>query len=155
MNLPRRLLTGFIIGLALVACTKGPREIQYGSDSCAHCRMTITDPRFASQLITEKGKIHLFDSVECLAAYENDTVSPKAQRFVSDFEHPGRFIPLKQAHILKGERLRSPMGLNLAAFPATEDPTELAVHYGAELLTWEKVTKLVANAWQKGAHHSP
>lgn len=149
------LIAGFTIVAVLAACTSGPREIQYGSDSCAHCRMTITDPRFAAQLITEKGKIHLFDSVECLAAYANDAVSSDARRFVSDFDHPGSFIPLEQAHILKADRLRSPMGLNLAAFPATKDPTELAVHYGAELLTWEKVTKMVANAWQNGASHSP
>jgi len=140
-----------MIWLGLSACSTGPREIQYGSDSCAHCLMTITDPRFATQLITEKGKIHLFDSLECLAAYEDDSVFPNAQRFVSDFEHQGNFVPLEKATILKGGRLRSPMGLNLAAFSASVEPTELAERYGADLLTWGNVTKMVTNAWDKGA----
>ncbi|MCF7797429.1 MAG: nitrous oxide reductase accessory protein NosL [Lentisphaeria bacterium] len=149
------LIAGFFIVAVLAACTTGPREIQYGSDSCAHCLMTITDPRFATQLVTEKGKVHLFDSVECLAAFEENDVSPKVQRFVSDFERPGEFLLLNQAYLLRGEKLRSPMGLNLAAFSTTKNPEELAVHYGGEILTWKKVTKIVVNAWQQGQHHSP
>lgn len=148
-----RLFAGILLWLSLMACSSGPREIQYGSDTCAHCVMTITDPRFAAQLITEKGKVHLFDSVECLAAFKDDSPSAQPRRYVSDFEQPGHFMPLEQAQILKSERLRSPMGLHLAAFSASKDPVELAAQYGGNILTWENVTKLVTNAWQQRVSH--
>ncbi len=58
--------------LALVSASCGattPREIVIGQDQCTYCRMEVTDPKFATQVILTTGKIVVFDAVDCLAGY--------------------------------------------------------------------------------------
>ena len=54
-------------------------------DTCAYCRMTISDERFGGQFVTSKGKVHVFDSIECLAAFylANGTMTDGEQAWVS------------------------------------------------------------------------
>ena len=38
----------------IIACSKsGPQEIAIGKDQCENCKMTITEAKYATQLITE------------------------------------------------------------------------------------------------------
>ena len=67
----RRVGVAAVAGvLALAGCApRAPRPIAYGRDACAECRMVASDPRFGAQLETATGKLYVFDSIECLAAY--------------------------------------------------------------------------------------
>src|SRR5690606_35879538 len=58
-----------VLALAPAACGVRPAHVHLGADECAHCRMVITDRRFAAQLLTDRGRSYLFDSIECLAAF--------------------------------------------------------------------------------------
>ena len=53
----------------MASCSTGPEPIAYGHDGCAYCEMTIMDQRYGTELVTDKGKIFKFDSVECLVRY--------------------------------------------------------------------------------------
>nr|WP_246229479.1 hypothetical protein [Mucilaginibacter humi] len=67
-----KTLSAFIIMLCcllLGACSHAPEPIRYGKDACAHCKMTIMDKRFSSELVTAKGKVFKFDAAECMTAY--------------------------------------------------------------------------------------
>lgn len=146
---PRYVLVLISLGLVLNGCSSGPREIQYGSDVCAHCNMTLTDPRFAAELVTKKGKIQVFDSIECLAAFVTRDSTPSGQSYLSNFNQPGTLIKMADAVIVRSEnKIRSPMGMNLAAFSATRSPTELAGKFGGNILSWQNVTNLVSDKWQ-------
>ena len=49
------VVTIFILFLS--SCSAKPEPFNYGKDICADCSMTIMDPKFGAQIITDKGKI--------------------------------------------------------------------------------------------------
>jgi len=47
-----------VIGLImLIGCNPGPKPITYGNENCEYCSMTIMDDKYASEIITSKGKV--------------------------------------------------------------------------------------------------
>ena len=57
----------------LVACGhSGPETININKDDCDNCKMSISDKRFACELVTEKGRAYKFDDVTCMMSYKND-----------------------------------------------------------------------------------
>ena len=73
------------------ACARDPRPIAYDADGCAYCRMQISDPRFGAELVTTKGKVYAFDSIECLVAFYRQANAAHDVRsvWVSDYRNPG------------------------------------------------------------------
>ena len=61
------LTLGFICLLFTVSsCEVKPVPINFGTDTCHFCKMTIVDQQHAAQYVTKKGKQFKFDAVECL-----------------------------------------------------------------------------------------
>ncbi|HFB39308.1 MAG TPA: nitrous oxide reductase, partial [Oceanithermus sp.] len=116
----RRFLPLLLVLVALLAACrpKGPVPIEYGQDICAFCKMIIADPRYGAELITKKGKVYKFDSVECMVAFMMYDLKPEdvAAAYVTDFAHPGKLIPAEEAYYLQSTGLRSPMSLGITAF---------------------------------------
>lgn len=135
---PRHGWLWLLVGLA--ACADGPRPLAYGHEPCAFCRMTITDVRYGAQLITTKGKVYPFDSIECMASF-HQTLPPDQVKgaYVVDFEHEGAWIPAAEARYVQSDRLPSPMGRNLTAFAPGHAPEHLRATYGGAVLTWDEV----------------
>jgi copper chaperone NosL len=103
--------------LALAGCAPaGPRPIAYGTASCAECRMIASDARFGAELVTAKGKLYVFDSIECLAAFVRTLPEAPRELWVSDYARPGTLVPVDSArfHRLVGAG-SSPMGKGLVA----------------------------------------
>jgi len=139
--------------LLVAGCApSSPVPIAYGEDTCALCVMTVSDDRYGTELITRKGRAHMFDSVECMANfYLTQERSEVASMWVTDFRNPGRLIPLAEAVFLRSPDLRSPMGMNLTAFWTGEDPQALLASYGGEILDWEGVLEVVRRGGGPGA----
>ena len=68
LSLGRRAL---LVGLALAACSQGlePVDPIWGKQACESCRMLVSDPFYAAELVDESGRRHFFDDVGCLDAY--------------------------------------------------------------------------------------
>ena len=130
-------------GLMLAGCTPGPRPVAYGEDGCAHCRMTVSDARYAAELVTTTGKTFVFDSVECLAAYVREA-DPETihSLWVTDFQRPEALVALGDVFFLRSENLKSPMGRGLTAFGPGLSPEAALNAFGGEILTWEEVLAL-------------
>lgn len=146
MRLLRSLL--LLTSLALAACgPRGPAAIELGQESCGYCRMVVDDARFAAQLISARGKTHVFDSIECMASYdvanEKSGNAPRG-RWVSDFRAPGSWLRAEDALYMQGIRSRSPMGYSLAAFAPASDTAALARELGGRVMRWNEVRALVA-----------
>lgn len=142
------LLLLVISAWALTACSKkGPEAISFGSDNCAACGMIASDAKFGAELITGKGKILKFDSVECLAGFLNKGKGEAASLWVVDFSHPSQLIDATKACYLASDKLHSPMGLNLAAFGERGAAAGMQGEYPGAILSWPEVLKYVGQRW--------
>ena len=132
--------------LGLTACTPEPRPLAHGSDHCDHCMMSLSDERYGAELVTKKGKVYVFDSIECLAAHQLDESIAEDDvhsLWVVDFQAPPNLVTVDDAFFLHSRDLRSPMGLNLTSFGP--DITQQAVEHAfyGEILDWDGVLGLV------------
>ena len=133
-----------LLTVGLISCDASPRELVVGEDACRYCRMTIDDARFGGLVITSRGRVETFDSIECLAAFVASlpgTERPRAV-WVADFAMPSRWVDVASAQFLHQADLRSPMGRDLAAFAATDRVPHQ--RYGGHILSWPDVLALVA-----------
>lgn len=145
------LLLGSAFGLS--GCQpQGPVPVTIGEDGCSQCLMTIADERYATELITTKGKIHFFDSVECLAAfYLEQDPSDVASMWVTDFHTQARLIPVEEAFFLRSKDLRSPMGMNLTAFGDGITPETVLNSFIGETMEWDGVLALIEEEGPPGS----
>ena len=132
--------------LALGACAApGPRPIAYDSDGCSYCRMTISDRRYGAELVTAKGRVHTFDSIECLVSFylQSREGGEAASVWVSDYSRPGTLVAAERAVFVRGGSGHSPMGLGLAAFGEAADTAAIRAEFGGGTLRWTEVLALV------------
>ncbi len=119
--------------LALAACSKsGPTEISTGKDQCENCKMTITEAKYATQLVTEKGRNYKFDDIKCMQDYatSNTDASKNAKTYVADFPS-GQFFDSSTATFISGGSIKSPMGGNMQAYKDKAAAEKAAGELGA------------------------
>jgi copper chaperone NosL len=125
------------------SCAAQQEPISYGKDNCHHCKMTISDNRYGSEMVTKKGKVFKFDSIECMAKYLNEKGdADTGLLLVTDYTNPGTFVETSKASFLQSEQLPSPMGMNLTAFNSEEEAKNLAGEKGGEVVNWEGVKQI-------------
>ncbi len=140
------IISTFTILIILIGgCSPKPEPINYGQDVCELCRMNITDNKFAAELITTKGKVYKFDSLECLLHYKHELIEANEihSEWVNDFVNPGALIDLRKAFLLHSDYFKSPMGLNVLSFASKEKMNEIKERYGGKELSYDDVMKLV------------
>jgi copper chaperone NosL len=135
--------TALLLSLSLVGCQRAPRPLVAGTDACDYCRMTVSDTRFGGEIQSETGRIHTFDSLECLASFYVDASARNEIRaaWVTDFES-GRFLVADSAVFIVDGRLSSPMGRSLIAL-APGTPDESRAGYGGKVLRWPDLLELM------------
>ncbi|MCB0706504.1 MAG: nitrous oxide reductase accessory protein NosL [Saprospiraceae bacterium] len=130
-------LLPFTFFLLLTACSTEPRPIEYGNEACFSCKMTIVDPQHAAELVSDKGKVFVFDAIECMVEhYKKVPDQSFAHILVNDFHNPGAFLNATQASYLISPQLPSPMGANLQAFSNLDSATEMQSAKGGQVLNW-------------------
>lgn len=104
---------------SFAGCAPKSEKIEVGKDTCAECKMTIADPKFGGEIVTQKGKVYKFDDPHCIAAFLNRRgveLSQIHQTLFADYENHGQLIELKSAEFVISSQLKTPMGGNAAAF---------------------------------------
>src|SRR5690606_1343073 len=98
--------------VALASCSRGYKPIDYGSDGCAHCKMTIMDARFGAELVTDKGKVYKFDDILCMRQYidEQNMAEGELMLFVEKYTaDKNDIVDAQQAVYVHHEYFASPM----------------------------------------------
>jgi copper chaperone NosL len=102
----------------LVCC--GSKEIKpvdmYPDDRCAHCRMAVSDPRFASEIISDEGKVFKFDDIACLEEFFK--MKPPTLTVAAVFYHDyatKEWVPAARATVVE-TGIATPMSSGKAAF---------------------------------------
>ena len=125
----------------MLSCTPNPEAIEYGSDMCHYCKMTIVDQQHGSEVVTSKGKVYKFDAIECMIPYVKQN-SDKEFAFilVNDYAQPSKLVDAKSSHYLVSEALPSPMGGFLTAFSQEQEAQKVREAKGGDLFTWNEIT---------------
>ena len=136
-----KIIQLLLVSLLFAACNVSPQPINYGTDACHFCDMTIVDRQHASQLVTAKGKAYKFDAIECMVHSSQDEFKDTeiAHYLAADFQQPGELIDAKNALYLVSEQLQSPMGANLSAFLTTDAVQKAQEKFTGEIYTWKEI----------------
>ncbi len=130
-----------LLPLLFFGCNTGPQPIEYGVDVCAHCEMQISDSRFGTEAVSDKGKIYKFDSIECLVEFVNGDMKQKgiqAEIFVTEYFTPSTLVPASSVKYIIDEQIQSPMGGNVAAVKDASRASELAPG-NPGVISWDQV----------------
>lgn len=133
----------------LPSCSVGPSPIEYGQDMCMLCQMIISDPRFGAEIVSRKGKVYKYDSVECLVRdYLTGRLTSEQIHsiWVTDLSKPSRLIPASSAMYLQSQILRSPMGMGLSAYSDREMARQMQLQSGGNLLRWDELLQTIQNS---------
>lgn len=127
--------------LLLASCSVSPQPINYGSDACHYCDMTIVDKQHASQVVTSKGKAYKYDAIECMVHSIQDEFkdTEMAYYLVADFDQPGELIDAGKASYLVSEQLQSPMGANLSAFSSEQAVKKAQEKFTGDTYSWKEI----------------
>jgi copper chaperone NosL len=102
--------------------------------------MTISNGKFAAELLTKKGRYYKFDDVSCMLQYAKENTNAQVQSFfVNDYAKDNTLIPAELSFYLKGGKINSPMRGNFAAFATDKDQNAFQKQLNAKMLTWEQV----------------
>jgi copper chaperone NosL len=106
------------LALALAACRGAPEPapLDTRNDSCARCRMAVSDARFAAQLVAPREEPLFFDDVGCLRDFlrEHRQLPRGAVAFVAD--HRTRaWARAARAAYARVPGLQTPMASQLVA----------------------------------------
>lgn len=120
----------------------GPRPVHLNKDACDHCRMTIMNPQFPAQLVSQKGRQYVFDDISCMVAFRKDHPEITFVGFyVSDFSTPHAFLEVEKAAFIQSPDLHSPMGGNTAAFASQDSARIYQAKFNAQNTTWPAINK--------------
>lgn len=131
-------------GLLLLcwACTPAPVPIEYGSDACTFCQMTIVDQQHGAEVVTSKGKAFKFDAIECMVHYITQSPETYAFYLVNDYENPGKLLDAQACTFLISEGIPSPMGASLSGFAQKAAASTMQAAHGGTLYSWKQIIEL-------------
>lgn len=118
------------VAAVLLACGQGePEPVDvFPEDMCAFCRMAVSRPAFAAEVITDEGEVYKFDDIGCLDRFrEQGSVSGQATIFYVDYES-GRWIAGKEAVIVT-TGLKTPMASGKIAVADSVSAARILAEY--------------------------
>jgi copper chaperone NosL len=120
------------------ACVSGPTDpapLTVGTESCAQCRMAVSNQAFAAQLVAPGEEPLFFDDIGCLSEYlsRHTRLAPRSMAYVAD--HTTRaWIPAATALYTRNLELDTPMGSHLIAHgSAATQQADLAARSGVRV----------------------
>lgn len=135
----KKLLFGLTL-LLISACSPKPQAINYGTDECDFCRMTIVDQQHAAEVVNTKGKAFKFDAIECMINYTNLKEADEFSLYlVNNYLTPGELIEATTSTFLISKNIPSPMGAYLSAFADAEKANATQTEQGGELYNWNEI----------------
>lgn len=139
----KRLIFLGIITALQISCNVSPQKIEYGTDACHYCNMTIVDRQHAAEIVTTKGKAYKYDAIECMVHSLQDEFKDTeiALYLTADFNQPGEMMDATSASYLVSDEIQSPMGANLSAFENEPAAQKAKEKFTGELFSWETIQK--------------
>jgi copper chaperone NosL len=112
-------ISAILLVLFIMACNPESQPINYGSDMCEFCRMSIVDQRFGAEIVTQKGKVYKFDAAECMVNYLDKRVDDESHLtyiLTNTLDEPGKLVDVRDCRFLISKNMPSPMGMYINPF---------------------------------------
>lgn len=130
------------LSVALVGCQARQAHttptIRVGQDTCAQCRMIISEARFAASLVSRSGEVTVFDAIECMIRARRAAPDPAPAAWVHDYESD-QWREADAAWYVRSPRLPTPMGGGLVAFGDAASARRVAADVTGEMVRWSQV----------------
>lgn len=131
-----------LVVLVFAGCQKGAIEpvALVPEDMCSFCRMSISEKRYAGELIDNEGQAFKFDDLICMTRFtrEKSDQGSVAARFVMDFDAK-TWVKAEDAHYVQSNEIKSPMSGGIVAFKNEARAKETAGQYAGKLLRFDDV----------------
>jgi copper chaperone NosL len=114
-----------VAAAALTACSErgaSPAALDVRNDACGHCRMTVSDPRFAAQVVSPGEEPRFFDDLGCLRAYleAHPSLPQGSAAFVASYATRA-WVPAHSALYVKHHAIQTPMGSHYVAYASASE----------------------------------
>lgn len=133
--------------LIISSCnSEEPNAIKFNVDNCENCKMSISDPKFACEFKTAKGRSYKFDDLICMKEFceekSNNNIKQDIKNFyVAEFSNNNSLTKIQELTILKSESIKSPMGGGFAAFKSLDSAIYYKEKYTAVILKGDEIFK--------------
>ncbi len=141
----RKLLaTGALLPFVLVGCGgkdasgNEPPSIKLGRDACDRCGMIISEERFASGIVDEKGNAETFDDPgEMVATIQEEGLNGRTA-WVHGYPSM-KWIHAEDAVYVVAKEAQTPMGTGVVPFDTNDDATAFATEKKGVVYTWDEL----------------
>jgi copper chaperone NosL len=145
-----KLLSAFILtcGVAilvmLASCQKTAMEpvAIEANDMCSFCRMSISEKRYAAELIDNDGQAFKFDDIGCMANFirqKKSNVQMHAS-FVMNFDRR-EWLKAESAFYVRSSQFKTPMNGGIVAFKDQSSADAAVAEYKGTLVSFAEITK--------------
>ena len=113
----RATFTAIALAIVTGACgatALSPAALDSKHDACSTCRMTVSDPKLAAQIVAPGEEPRFFDDLGCLRKYLDEYQQPDAVIYVAD-HRTGEWTPASTAVYARLARASTPMASGLIA----------------------------------------
>jgi len=115
-TMSRRSALGLLVAaLSAVACK--PSDVAtdpvWGKEPCAHCKMLVSDKRYAAQVIDETGEHRWFDDIGCMVLWMDARKAPV--RAWARESTSGTWVDARSAKYVQGARTPMDFGFEARA----------------------------------------
>lgn len=140
----KQYLLILLIPAMLSACSVGPKPIEYGSDACDYCRMTIVEATHGAEMVTKKGKVYKYDAIECLVQHKREFKADEIKHLLmTDYANPQTLIPISEGTIIRSEAIPSPMGAFLSGFKSLDEAKSTIEQQGGKILSLDEIDEIL------------
>jgi copper chaperone NosL len=105
--------------------------------------MTVADLRHSAELVTNRGRVFVFDDPGCLADFLAGGLVPSEDihsLWFSDFLEPDSLLQARDAVFLRSDRVRTPMNSGIIAVRPGPRADSLRAAWAGALESWEDVS---------------
>ena len=145
-----KYLTAFILAggiatlIVFAQCQRGATEpvAIEANDMCSFCRMSISEKRYAAELIDEQGEVFKFDDIGCMANFikQKSNNAPVNATFVMDFDRRD-WLKAEDAVYVRSAEFKTPMNGGMVAFRDQASAQAAVAKYHGTKLEFAEVTK--------------
>ena len=142
MNAARRLWASLLL-VWLAGCgarpdLDRPPEVRLGEDVCTHCKMIISESRFAAAAYDGEGAAHRFDDIGCLLRFVRSTQGAPGRVWVHVYQGEG-WLRVEEALFLRSREIHTAMGSGIVAMRPGSDALEKAPLQEGSWQNWDEL----------------